>query len=85
MNTKENKEPHISTDGYTVTAINCQDPATARDLVSKRIRAIEQRLAEIKLERTALNREAHDLARLVYNAEAKEKRERKRKTSATCA
>ena len=50
----ETKTPKITIDG-----------ATARDAALERIRAIDKRVAEIKAERTALNREKHMLSRLL--------------------
>ena len=66
MNT-ENKdtdaEPRITINGYKVTAVNCQSDASARELAEERIREIDKRIAEIKAERTALNRQKHLLVK----------------------
>lgn len=54
-------EPKIEIDGRKVAA-------TARDAALERIRAIDKRVAEIKAERTALNREKHMLSRWLAEA-----------------
>jgi hypothetical protein len=58
-------EPKIVIDGYKVTAVDCQSGASARNLAAERIRQIEKRVAEIKAERTALNRQKHILAKFL--------------------
>ena len=69
MNTKnKDTEPKIKIDGCKVAAVNCQDGATARELAAERIRAIDKRVAEIKAERTALNRQKHMLSRWLAEA-----------------
>ena len=56
----ETKTPEITIDG-----------TTARDAALERIRAIDKRVAEIKAERTALNRQKHLLSRLLAETRAK--------------
>ena len=64
VNTKDkDTESKIIIDGYKVVATNCQDGETPRDLAEERIREIENRVAEIKAERTSLNRQKHVLTR----------------------
>jgi len=60
-------KPKISISGYKVVATNCDGDA-ARDLAEQRFREIEKRVADIKAERTALNRERHVLARWLKGA-----------------
>jgi hypothetical protein len=53
MNNQDKKtEPEITIDG-----------PTSRAVAEERIRAIDKRVAEIKAERTALNRQKHILAK----------------------
>ena len=63
MNTDKDTKPRLAIAGYEVIAVNCQDSATARALARRRLQEIEQRLAKIKKENTALNREKHYLTR----------------------
>ena len=66
MNENENT-PAVKVAGYEVTIVNCPDRATARATAEKRLCEIEQRLAELKEEKTALNRHKHLLARLLQH------------------
>ena len=62
MNTKnKDTEPKIKIDGYKVTV-------ATRELAAEHIRAIDKRVAEIKAERTALNRQKHMLLRWLAEA-----------------
>ena len=63
MNPDNDSNPTLKIAGYEVIAVNCQDSATAHTLAGQRLREIEQRLAEIKKEKTALNRDKHCLTR----------------------
>jgi hypothetical protein len=63
MNTDNDTKPRLKIAGYEVIVVNCQDGATAHALAGRRLQEIEQRLAEIKKEKTALNRDKHCLTR----------------------
>jgi hypothetical protein len=63
MDTDNDANPTLKITGYEVIAVNCQDSATARSLAGQRLRDIEQRLVEIKKEKTALNRDKRCLTR----------------------
>jgi hypothetical protein len=63
MNTNNDTNPRLKIAAYEVIAVNCQDSATAHALAGQRLREIEERLAEIKKEKTALNRDKHCLTR----------------------
>ena len=63
MNTDKDANPRLKIVGYEVIVVNCQDSATARALAGQRLQEIEQRLAQIKKEKTALNRDKHCLTR----------------------
>jgi len=63
MNTDKDVNPRLKIAGYEVIAVNCQDSATAHALAGQRLDEIEQRLAQIKKEKTALNRDKHCLTR----------------------
>ena len=63
MNTNNDANPRLKIAGYEVIAVNCQDSATAHALAGQRLQEIDQRLAEIKKEKTALNRDKHCLTR----------------------
>ena len=54
MNTDKDANPKLKIAGYEVIAVNCQDSATAHALAGQRLQEIDQRLAEIKKEKTAL-------------------------------
>ena len=66
MNTDKDANPRLKIAGYEVIAVNCQDSATAHALAGRRLQDIEQRLAEIKKEKTALNRDKHCLTRWLH-------------------
>jgi hypothetical protein len=59
MNTDKNTEAKIVIE---------QNGTSARELAEESIRAIDKRVAEIKAERTALNRQKHILARTLAQA-----------------
>jgi hypothetical protein len=63
MNTNNDTNPRLKIAAYEVIAVNCQDSATAHALAGQRLQDIEQRLAEIKKEKTVLNRDKHCLTR----------------------
>ena len=63
MNTDNDTKPLLKIAGYEVIAVNCQDSVTAGALAGQRLDEIDQRLAEIKKEKTALNRDKHCLTR----------------------
>ena len=63
MNTNNDVNPSLKIAGYEVIAVNCQDSATAHALAGQRLQEIEQRLAQIKKEKTGLNRDKHCLTR----------------------
>lgn len=67
-NTDKDTEPKIVINGNKVIAVNCPDGASARELGAERIREIDKRVAEIKAERTALNRQKHMLLRWLAEA-----------------
>jgi hypothetical protein len=56
-------KPSLSIRGFDVIATNCKDRSTARALAELRMCEIEKRLADIKAERTVLNRHKHVLQR----------------------
>jgi hypothetical protein len=61
---KDEREKMNTKDKNTeATIVIEQSGATARELAEERIRAIDRRVAEIKAERTALNRQKHLLIR----------------------
>ena len=66
MNTDKDANPRLKIADYEVIVVNCQDSATAHALAGKRLEEIEQRLAEIKKEKTALNRDKHCLTRWLH-------------------
>jgi hypothetical protein len=63
MNTDNDANPRLKIAAYEVIPVNCPNSATARASAGQRLRDIEQRLAEIKKEKTALNRDKHCLTR----------------------
>jgi len=63
MNTDNDANPRLKIADYEVIAVHCQDSATAHALAGKRLQEIDERLAEIKKEKTALNRDKHCLTR----------------------
>jgi hypothetical protein len=63
MNTDKDANPRLKIAGYEVIVVNCQDSATAHALAGRRLHEIEQRLTEIKKEKTGLNRDKHCLTR----------------------